>query len=118
LNADGKFIRVSVLKTLKIANPPVVSTIPLTNRFSEDHASGYITSNVTETHDGLSPGPAQSSALGSSKMAGQIRVLQLDAEQELETKLYRLEKGKVLLLEQPKVLVQVSELDISLLFPP
>lgn len=51
-------------------------------------------------------------------MAGQVRVLQLDADQELETKLYRLEKGKVLLVEESKVLVQASELDISLSFPP
>ena len=65
----------------------------------------YITSNVTGTFDVLSPGPAQPSALGSSKMAGQVRVLQLDADQELETKLYRLEKGRVLLIEETKVLV-------------
>jgi len=56
---------------------------------------------VTETLDGLSPGPAQPSALGWSKMAEQVRVLQLDAEQELENKLYRLEKGKVHLLDEP-----------------
>lgn len=62
-------------------------------------------SNVTEILDGLSPGPAQPSALGSSKMAGQVRVLQLEAEEELETKLYRLEKGTILLLEEPQVLV-------------
>lgn len=49
-------------------------------------------------------------------MAGQVRVLQLEAEQELEAKLYRLEKGKVLLLQEPTVLGQVSELVESLIF--
>ena len=63
--------------------------------------SEHTTSNVTETLDGLSPGPAQPIALGWSKMAEQVRVLQLDAEQELENKLYRLEKGKVHLLDEP-----------------
>lgn len=46
-------------------------------------------------------------------MAGQVRVLQLEAEQELEAKLYRLEKGKVLLLEEPTV--PGKELVVSLL---
>lgn len=49
-------------------------------------------------------------------MAGQIRVLQLEAEQELENKLYRLEKGEVVYLEEPKVLGEVSGLVVSLLF--
>ena len=35
------------------------------------------------------------------KMAAQVRVLQLEAHQELETKLYRLEKGKIFLLGNP-----------------
>ena len=30
-------------------------------------------------------------------MAGQVRVLQLDADEDLETKLFRLEKGKTLI---------------------
>ena len=35
--------------------------------------------------------------IADSKMAVQVRVLQLEAQQDLETNLYRLEKGKVIL---------------------
>lgn len=48
-------------------------------------------------------------------MAGQVRVLQLEAEQDLETKLFRLEKGKVLLLKEITVPGNVSKLVINFL---
>ena len=81
----------SALKTLKIS----------TANFLHHARCGYVASNVTETE----PRSCAAKCTGQSKMAGQVRVLQLDAEQELETKLYRLEKGKVFLFEEPKVLV-------------
>ena len=43
-------------------------------------------------------------------MAGQVRVLQLEAGQELETKLFRLEKGNVHVPKKPPVLGRVSKL--------
>ena len=46
----------------------------------------------------------------SSKMAGQVRVLQLEAGQELETKLFRIEKGEVLVLYKSLIPRSVSKL--------
>ena len=43
-------------------------------------------------------------------MAGQVRVLQLEAGQELETKLFRIEKGKVLVLYKSLIPRSVSKL--------
>ena len=105
LNAEGKFIKVSFFIILKMRNSFSCKNYSLNNQLLSlfMHHARCMPSNVTET--GLSPCPAQPSALGSSKMAVQVRVLQLDVEQELETKLYRLEKAKYFLLEEPKVLL-------------
>lgn len=42
-------------------------------------------------------------------MAAQVRVLQLEAQQNLETKLYRLEKGKLVLMDT--IIIRISILD-------
>ena len=60
----------------------------------------------------IGPDPSVS-AVGlteSSKMAGQVRVLQLEAGQELETKLFRIEKGEVLVLYKSLMPGSVSKL--------